>query len=166
MFVSRQRDAKDNCLWIEVVAGGPSKAGPDILPARYAKLGEQKNFVNPQISIEAAEKIYKAWSLDYADENKRLRIVNAGPNPIVYNCDAKGFAAAKKWADKTLADMEKCGNCKKPMGNKDPYEYIDLGAMVFCTEVCAATKYRDMFNAEMPAILSNKTKKNAGKRKP
>jgi hypothetical protein len=164
MFVSRQRDAKDNLLFLEIVCGGPSKAGADILPFRYKDKGEGKNLVSPIDAVLCAERIYKAWQNDYPDENKQLRIVNDGPKPIVYDCGPKGFIAAKKWAADVYSSMEKCGGCKKPMGSKDPFEHEDIANMVFCTEVCAATKYRDMFNVEMPAIVSNKTKKAARKK--
>src|SRR5271156_2983451 len=103
-FVSRQRDFKDNCLYIEIAVGGKAKAGEDLLTIRYT--GEQKNLVDPRDAVSAATSIYKNWEKDYWDEKKRLRIVGIA-TPLVYELTPKGIEAAKGWADKVFAGMKK-----------------------------------------------------------
>lgn len=157
-FISRQRDFKDNGLYIEVAVGGKVKAGEDILTIRYT--GEQKNLVDPRDAINIAESIYRSWEKDYGDERKKLRIVGL-TTPLVYEFSSAGVAAAKQWANKVFEGMKKCGNtaCGKAMGSRDPYEHDDLANLVFCTELCCARKYRDTFGTEPPRIASNKEKK-------
>lgn len=158
-FLSRQRCAKDNCLYVECAVGGPKVAGKDILPPKYE--GEQKNLVDPREAISIAEKIYKKWSLDYHDEGKRLRIVGKDMN-FVFDFSTKGITAARAWADKVHSGMNKCGHCSKVMGNRDPFVIDDLPNSVFCTEVCLALKYKHLFGVEAPAA----TTKKAAKKKP
>jgi hypothetical protein len=153
-FISRQRDYSDNCLYIEI-AVSKKNAGIDVLTPRY--VGEQKNLVDPRDAITIAEKMYRQWEHDYFDEPKRLRIVGI-PTPLVYDCTTKGFASAKIWADKTFANMKKCGECRKAMGNRDPYEHEDLSNLVFCSEYCASKKYRDTYGVDAGKILSKKDK--------
>lgn len=157
-YVSRQRDGKDNCLYLEIAVGGKSKASKDILPARYDK--ENGSYLNPQDAVNIAVDIYNRWDKDYFDERKKLRIVGIS-NPIYYEFTTRGIASAKAWADKIYADMKKCGSCKRAMGSKDPYEHDDLVNAVFCSEACCATKYREVFGVEPPKVLSKKQK--AGK---
>jgi hypothetical protein len=164
-YVSRQRCAKDNCLFVEIAVGGKSKAGLDILGIRYA--GECKNLVDPRDAINSAERIYRAWEIDYADEKKQLKIVGQvnGPivgstnKPMVFDFTSKGIASARAWADKIFASMKKCGACQKAMGSRDPYEMDDMPNLVFCTEYCTARKYRDLFGVEPPRIQSTDAKK-------
>jgi len=155
-FVSRQRDFKDNSLYVEVAVGGPAKAGVDLLTVRYTN--ERKNLVDPRDAIRIATDIYKYWDKDYGDERKKLRIVGL-PTPLVYDCTAKGFDAAKDWANKVFANQKKCACCGKAMGNRDPFEHADLANLMFCTEYCCGQKYRDTYGIELPPIASNKDKK-------
>jgi hypothetical protein len=154
-FVSRQRDFKSNFLVVEIAAGGPKKAGPDILTARYA--GEQKNLVDPRDALNVAERIYKLWERDYWDEKKYLKIIVDSQNIYMLDFSPKGLAVAQAWADKVYATMEKCGSCKRMMGNSALYEVDEIPNMVFCDEACCARKYRDMFGKEPPKISSGKT---------
>lgn len=155
-FLSRQRDAKDNCLYIEISVSGKKGAGVDVLTPRYP--GELKNLVDPRDAINLAEKMAELWEKDYFDERKKLRIV--GTSPIqTFDLDSKGITKAKLWADKTFAGMKKCGHCNKAMGNRDPYELDDLVNMMFCSELCLSTKYRNMYGVEAPNVASNKNKK-------
>lgn len=159
-YISRQRYSIDNCLYVEIAIGGPSKSGPDKLPVRYT--GENKNLVDPRDAVNNAEKIYKSWELDYADEKKQLKIVgivNGANISTVYEFTTKGITSAKAWADKVFTSMEKCGACQKAMGSRDPYEVEDLPNQVFCTEYCCAKKYRDTFGVEPPRVYSAKIKK-------
>lgn len=158
-FVSRQRDSKDDCLYIEIACGGPKKAGPDILTARYD--GEQKNMVDPRDAVNAAERIYKLWDRDYWDEKKQLKIVVDEKNRYIVDFSMAGLTKAKNWANLVYASMDKCGNCQKTMGNKESYEHADLPNVVFCTEMCCARKYRDTFGKEPGRIYSDKDKKAA-----
>jgi len=80
-FISRQRDGLDNCLYIEIVCGGPKHAGKDILPFKYNSDCDGKNLVSPIDAVAAAERIYKRWQLDYHDEEKRLQ--NRGPTKFM-----------------------------------------------------------------------------------
>jgi hypothetical protein len=154
--ITRQRDYNDGCLFVEIAVGGPKNAGPDILTARYA--GEQKNLVDPRDAVNIAEQIFKRWDKDYGDETKRLRIVGL-EQPLVFDFSTKGIAAAKAWADRVFATMAKCCYCGKAMGNRDPFTHDDLINVVFCSEACCATRYRDVFGIELPRIVSNKKKK-------
>lgn len=155
-FISRQRSYPDNLLFVEIAIGGPSKAGKDILPVKYH--GENKNLLSPKDAFNIAHAILIRWDRDYADEKKKLKIV--GPiNTVIYDFTTKGIAAAKLWADKALASIEKCGACNKVMGNRAAYEHDGLANLVFCSEICCAKKYRDTYGVEPPTILSNNSKK-------
>jgi hypothetical protein len=158
--ISRQRSFDDNSLYLEI-ATAKKHIGVDILTPRYH--GENKTYVNPVDAIRLAIDIVKQWDKDYGDERKRLKVV--GPTtPLIYECTQKGFDAATEWAKRTLADMKKCGNktCGKVMGSRDPYEHVDLSGLVFCSEICIARKYRDMFGIEIPRVESNKDKLKKG----
>jgi len=156
-FLTRQRDFNDDKLYVEICCLGPKKAGLDILTARYQ--GEGKNLVSPKDAVEIAERIYKQWQLDYHDEAKRLRIIIDEKTTRIFEFDAKGIAAAKTWADKTLATMTKCKHCGKPIGHsKTLYETEDIPNAAFCGEICLSIKYRDMFGVEPPKI-NTKSKK-------
>jgi hypothetical protein len=156
-FLTRQRDFNDNCLYIEISSMGPKKAGVDILTTRYP--GEGKNLVSPKDAVDVAERIYKQWEKEYWDEKKQLRILIDEKTTRIFEFDAKGIAAAKTWADKTLATMTKCKHCSRPIGkNKAIYEIDALPNAVFCDEVCLSTKYRDMFGTE-PLKINAKGKK-------
>lgn len=153
-FISRQRDFKDNTLYIEI-AVGKKNAGIDVLTLRYP--GEQKNLVDPRDAVNIAENIVKRWERDYGDEKKMLRIVGM-PQPLVYDTSAKGIAAAKVWASKVFNSMTKCAACTKAMGNRDPYQHEDLVNLAFCTEYCCAKKYKDTYGIEPKKIVSKKEK--------
>lgn len=155
-FVSRQRSYPDNLLFVEIAIGGASKAGKDILPLKYP--GENKNLVSPKDAFNIAHAILIKWDRDYADEKKKLKITGSAGS-IVYDFTPKGIAAAKLWADKILASIEKCGACNKVMGNRAVYEHDGLSNLVFCSEICCAKKYRDTYGVEPPQILSNKSKR-------
>lgn len=155
-FVSRQRDFKDSGLYVEIAVGGKVKAGEDILTARYT--GEQKNLVDPRDAVNVSEQIFRHWDRDYGDEKKQLRIVGI-ETPLVFEFSTRGVAAAKTWADRIFANMAKCGNCHKAMGNRDLYEHEDLSNLVFCSEMCCASRYRNIYGVEPPRIASNKQKK-------
>lgn len=159
-FVSRQRDFKNNSLYVEIAAGGKAKAGADFLTVRYS--GEQKNLIDPRDAVNIAENIFKAWDRDYGDEKKKLRIVGL-PTTLEYEFSPKGIDAAKSWADKIFESMKKCGHCGKAMGNRDPYEHDDISGTAFCSEQCCARKYKDMFGIEPPRLSSNKEKKGIKK---
>lgn len=153
VYLTRQRDFKDGCLYIELAVGGPSKAGKDILTPRY--YGEKMNLVDPRDAVRLAETIFKKWDKDYGDETKRLRIV--GINPIItFDMTAKGIIGAKNWAEKLSAAMKKCAACNKIMGNRSPFEHTGLANQVFCTEYCIAKKYRDNFGVELEKMLPKK----------
>lgn len=147
VFTSRQRCFEDNRLYIELACGGPKKAGADILPFKY---GEGKNLVDPRDALKIAIDVYKAWDLQYWDERKSLKIID-GSKVMIYECDAKGFAAASKWAEKAAAAMDKCGNCQKLIGTTStPIDSDDIPNRVWCSEMCYSTSYRNMFGIEAP----------------
>ena len=154
-FLSRQRDYTDNCLYVEVCCGGSKKAGKDILTTRFP--AENKNYTDPRDAIRLAEELYRQWEHQYADEQKKLRIVGTNAT-LIFDFTTKGVAAAKTWADRVFATMEKCGACQKPMGNRIPYEHQDLPNQVCCCEVCVSKKYRDTFGIEPEKISTGKKK--------
>jgi|ERR1700722_2674254 len=156
-YISRQRDFKSNTLIVEIACGGPKKASPDILTARYK--GEQKNLVDPRDAINVAERIYKLWDRDYFDEKKFLRIIVDSKTNYLSDFSSKSLATARAWANKIYASMDKCGNCNKAIGNSAPFEIDDIPNKVFCTEMCCANKYRDMYGKEAPRVFSAKDKK-------
>ena len=159
-FISRQRDGLDNCLYIEIVCGGPKHAGKDILPFKYNSDCDGKNLVSPIDAVAAAERIYKRWQLDYHDEEKRLRIIDDKAKHV-FEFDAKGLTSAKSWANKVYASMDKCKHCGTILGAKIPFTIDDIPNAVFCCEAHLAVKYRDMFGIEPPSVDGNtkKTKK-------
>lgn len=156
-YISRQRNFKDNRLYVEVCTIGKSKSSPDKLNVRYEKLGENKLLVDPRDSINAAERIYKQWHLDYHDEGKQLKIIGRDFCNI-YEFNAQGLKSARDWANKAFVNMTKCGSCNKAMGSRDPFEHSDLAASVFCSEICIATKYRQTFGVELPRVASSNSK--------
>ena len=157
-YVSRQRDTATGRLFVEIAIGGSKKSGPDPLTNKYN--GEGKNLVSPKDAVMVSERIFKQWERDYADESKALRITD-GAGEVVYDFDATGLYCANAWADKTLAGLEKCGACTKPMGNRAAFETEHIPTQVFCSEVCVSKRYRNMFNAELPTVaVGKKTKKS------
>ena len=158
--ISRQRDFKSNCLFVEIAVGGKTKAGPDVLTARYPQ--EQKTYIDPRDTINIAEAIFQKWDRDYADEIKKLRIVGI-ENPLTYDFTPKGIAAAKMWADRIFANMSKCNACGKPMGNREPYNHNDLVNKTFCSEYCCSNKYRDVYGVEPAKITTGHKKLKIGK---
>lgn len=162
-YISRQRDYKDGGLYIEIAVGGKTKAGKDILTPRYE--GELKNLIDPRDALSAAVNIHSHWDRDYGDEKKKLRVVG-GATTFSFEFSTKGIAAAKSWADKIYSGMEKCGHCNKAMGKRDPYSVDDIPNAVFCTEVCCARKYRDMFGVEVMKINSKSNPTPTVKKKP
>lgn len=158
-FVSRQRDYKDNCLYVEV-AVGKTNAGKDILTSRYP--GEQKNLVDPRDAIRIAEEIYRKWDRDYGDEKKRLKIISS--NISIYEFSAMGIAAARNWADNIYKSMTKCGSCNRPISSsKQTYEHEHLVNLIFCTEACCGKRYRDVYGQEPEKIYSGPQKKGLKK---
>lgn len=156
--LTRQRDAKDNRLFVEIACGGPKSSGPDVLTDRYVLLGEGKNLINPKDAVNIAERVHKKWHMDYPDENKALRIVGI-ENPLEFSFTKQGIADAHKWADKVVSEMSKCGNCDRVMGSRAPFTVDDIANRVFCSEVCIATKYRQMFGVELPSVKAAKKDK-------
>lgn len=154
-YLSRQRQYPEGFLYIEIAINGKAHAGPDVLTPKFS--AELRNFVNPKDAIRLAEEVYNQWSI-YSDEIIKLRIVGKDMAPIILDCNKRGFEAANLWADKVYSGMKKCGNCNKPMGNRDVFETEDISNLVFCSEVCISRKYRDMFGVEAPKIVSNKAK--------
>lgn len=155
-YVSRQRDNVSGRLFVEIACGGSKKASPDTLTPKYN--GEGKNLVSPKDAVMVAERIFKQWDQNYADESKALRIID-GKNITEFAFDKTGIAAANIWGEKTLADLDKCGACAKPMGNRAAFETEHIPTQVFCSEVCISKRYRDMFNQELPLVSGKKTKK-------
>src|ERR1019366_8675119 len=113
-YLSRQRDFKDDCLYIEIANGGQKNAGIDILTPRYTH--ECKNFIDPRDAVRLALEMYKRWQLDYHDEIKRLRIVDTA-KIFVLDFDQRGANFATGWADKIYTTMTKCNKCNITMGN-------------------------------------------------
>lgn len=158
-YVSRQRDNESNRLFIEIACGGSKTAGKDMLTKRYD--GEEKNLVSPKDAVMVAERIFKKWDQDYADETKALRIVahsGTTTEPLEFPFDAAGLKKANEWADKTLAHLDICGACSKPMGNRAAFETEHIANKVFCSEVCVSKKYRDMYQQELPGSVSGAKK--------
>ena len=160
VFLSRQRDFSDNCLYVECAVGGHKKAGADILTTRYPMEG--KNYTDPRDAIRLAEEMYRLWEHQYADEQKKLRIVGI-ETPLIFDFTTKGIAAAKGWADRSFAKMEKCSSCQKPMGNREQLEHADLTNQVFCCSLCLSNKYRAIYGTEPEKITAGKKKKGIGK---
>lgn len=154
-FISRQREFKNNQLFVEIAVGGKKNAGEDLLTKRYES--EQKNLVDPRDSVNVAERIYKKWQLDYHDEKKQLKIVGKDFCDV-YEFDPKGLKSARDWANKTFASMTKCGACNKAMGNREKFDHSDLSTSVFCSEICIATKYRQTFGVELPRVAASNSK--------
>jgi hypothetical protein len=155
-YLSRQRDFKDNCLYVEISCTGSKNAGVDVLTARFPMEG--KNYVDPRDAVRLAEDMYRLWDRQYGDETKRLRIVGI-ETPLYYDFTTKGLDAAKTWADRIFANMTKCASCGKAMGNKEPYNHDDLANVVFCTEYCIAKRYREVYGMEPASIASGKKSK-------
>jgi hypothetical protein len=155
VYISRQRDYSNDCLFVELAVGGPKNAGKDILTARYP--GENKHLVDPRSCIDIAVEIHRRWNLDYGDEQKKLRIVGI-TTPLVYDFTTKGIAAAKTWADKAFANMDKCSACGRPLGNHAIFEHANLANQLFCAEVCVAKKHRDIYGTEPDKIGTGKKK--------
>lgn len=154
-YVSRQRDTESGRLFVEIAIGGAKKSGPDPLTNKYN--GEGKNLVSPKDAVMVAERIFKKWDQDYADESKALRITD-GTGFIIHNFDAVGLKHANTWADQVLTALAKCGTCTKPMGNRAVFETDHIPSQVFCSEVCVSKRYRDMFGAELPTVAPKKKK--------
>jgi hypothetical protein len=157
-YVSRQRDTATGRLFVEIAIGGSKKSGPDPLTNKYN--GEGKNLVSPKDAVMVSERIFKQWERDYADESKALCITDGTARSIIA-FDIEGMKYANLWADKALADLEKCGACTKPMGNRAAFETEHIPTQVFCSEVCVSKRYRDMFNAELPTVAAGKKTKKS-----
>jgi hypothetical protein len=155
--LSRQRYAHNNCLYVEIAVGSKNTS-EDILPVRYAKYGEGKNLVDPRDAVRLAQSIHQRWNLDYQDETKKLSIVGLANKEgkavrHVFNFDAKDMAQVQAWAETTFKQMEKCSSCQRPIGSaRKPIESADLPAKCFCSEVCYANIYRQMFGKEAPNL--------------
>jgi hypothetical protein len=165
-FVSRQRYSHNNCLYVEIAIGSKNKS-EDILPVRYAKYGEGKNLVDPRDAVRLASSIHQRWNLDYQDETKKLSIVglvNKEGKAVrhVFDFNAKDMASVQAWAEATFKSMTKCSSCARPIGSKKPLEDTSLPEKSFCSEVCYANLYRQMFGKEAP----NLKPKSPFKRKP
>ena len=158
--LSRQRYASDNCLYIEIAIGSKNTS-KDILPVRYNKQGEGKNLVDPRDAVRLSKDILKRWNLDYQDENKKLAIVgltdkDGKPIRAVFDFE-KDFSAVERWAETTFQSMSKCNSCQRPMSKAVPYEHSDLQGKSFCSEVCLANRYRDVFGKEAPKVAAKKS---------
>ncbi len=116
VLITRQRDFLDGCLYVELCVTGRKNAGPDILTPRFPK--EDKTYSDPRDCINIAVEIYKQWDKEYGDEQKKLRIIGT-QGTLVFDFSTKGITAARAWADRMFANMEKCGSCCKPMGNRE-----------------------------------------------
>src|ERR1700722_14960014 len=156
-YISRQRDFKSNTLIVEIACGGPKKASPDILTARYK--GEQKNLVDPRDAINVAERIYKLWDRDYFDEKKFLRIIVDSKTNYLSDFSSKSLATARAWANKIYAILDKCGNCNKAIGISPPFEVDDISKKLFCPKMFGAKKYREIYGKEPPRVFSPKDKR-------
>ena len=162
--ISRQRYAHDNCLYVEIAVGSKNE-GKDILPTRYQKQGEGKNLVDPRDAVRLAKELVKRWNLDYADETKKLSVVglvdkDGKPIKFVADFSDKDMMQVARWAETTYSGMSKCSGCQRAIGGKSPFEHDDLPGACFCTEVCLANRYRDLFGKEAPNVLSKAGKMN------
>jgi hypothetical protein len=158
-YISRCRPAADNCLYVEIAAGGKTKACEDILPLKYE--GEQKNLVSPIDAVNVAVKIYKKWQIDYHDEQKKLKIIDKHftSGEKIVDFDKRGIDTATAWANVIAKTMDKCHNCKRLLGSTgNVLEHDDIPNSVFCSQNCLATTYKDRFGNE-PATSGIRSKK-------
>lgn len=155
-FVSRQRyydgssSAATGPLVVEIAVGGSKKATKEMLAARFD--GEGKNLKYPIDAVNIAERIYKQWNLAYADEHKRLCILDPSfkEGRKFYEFNKRGLEEARKWAEITLENMQKCGGCNKPLGNlKNPLSINEFANKLFCSEYCLSKSYRDKYGVDL-----------------
>jgi|SRR5271166_946011 len=163
--ITRQRYHEENNgqgqLAVEVCSG-TKFVGEDVLTTRYKDLGESKYLVSPIDAVNCAVRIMKKWNLDYHDELKKLSFVNVDGQGSKHYFDINSkyeVAQLEKLATQIMNSMSKCGSCQRPLGaTKNIFNTDALPNIEFCDEACAASKYRDMYKAEMPKTKKLKAK--------
>lgn len=150
--VSRQRyyddTTKTSQLAVELCFGTKC-VGEDMLTARYPSEG--KYLTLPEDALKIGLAIHKQWSKDYTDERTFISVVNADGAAGIEVFDPmskKELEKLKKTIEVASKNMEKCGYCQKPMGNRTPFTNADLKG-AFCAEVCIANKYRNLYGVEI-----------------
>jgi hypothetical protein len=133
-FVSRQQYWPDGKLCVEVVSGGLDYANPDMLGAKYPRLGEGKEYIDPVEAVEAAITICKQWRVD---THSRKPYVGVGSTMgFTLPFDEGTFRDARAWAKKARERLSKCDCCGEilPKDYFWPLEYDhDIKC---CSEYC------------------------------
>lgn len=160
-FVSRQRYYEDNILAFEIAIGGTKFAGKDVLPIKFA--GECKNLVSPIDAVNVAIRVIDEWHTANHYEPKHIALVNRdgkGSKEYFDPFNKRDVAQLEKWAQAVFAQMPKCANCGRCIGNTvKAYQMDEMPNKVFCQEICLASNYRHFYGKEPPRVQSNKDKK-------
>jgi hypothetical protein len=126
-------------LIVEVASGGMDYAGSDALTKKYD--GEFREFADPREAVETAVEIVKQWRKDSGlPANSRKILIGTGSTGGgMCEIEGESFKAAREWARKLYAKLDKCPVCGRLMPEKRKRYHLidDPDETEFCSEVCA-----------------------------
>lgn len=148
-FVSRQHYWPDGNLIVEVASGGLDYANPDMLVAKYQRLGEGETYDDPREAVQAAIAVARAWRLD---SGKKIAIGTGCTMGFTMPFEASSQKEALAWADRVYAKLPKCDGCDGLMG-KESWSANEWDGQKFCSESCAqkAAEFDEQANREAEA---------------
>lgn len=131
-FVSRQNycSSPANERVVEIAIGGVDYAGPDMLTASFADLGEGNEFADPREALKAARNICLGW----VAVNHEIEV-----SIVIMGSDLDGHQTGKRldeWAETEYEKLVKCDQCGQVVGG-DPYVLFEVDYISFCSNYCA-----------------------------
>jgi hypothetical protein len=150
-FVSRQHYWPDGNFIVEVASGGLDYANPDMLVAKYPRLGEGETYDDPREAVQAAIAVARAWRLD---SGKKIAIGTGCTMGFTMPFEASSQKAAIAWAERVYEKLPKCDGCQGLMG-KEKWSADDWSGEEFCSDRCAtkAMEFNEAQEAEARAQI-------------
>jgi len=146
-FVSRQCYWPDGRNVVEVASGGLDYANPDMLVAKYPRLGEGETYKDPREAVQVAIAVARAWRLD---SGKKIAIGTGCTMGFTMPFEASSQKEALAWADRAYEKLPKCDGCEGVMG-KESWSADDWSGEEFCSDRCV-TKAMEFNEAEEAKI--------------
>lgn len=148
-FASRQHYFYSGLLIVEIAAGGLDYSGADMLVAKYPRLGEGEEYIDPRKAVEAAIAIARAWRKD--EPGKRIVIGHGHTMGMGMEFEGCSFKAAQKWAEETYEKAPKCDQCGELLPDEKHCYTDEFGEVKLCSERCSEKwqEEQEKANAEL-----------------
>jgi len=151
-FVSRQQYwgvEEEEGTVVEIAYGGSDYANPDMLGAKWPRLGEGQEFSDPREAVEAAIAVCNAWRAAGCPHAK-VAMGSTGGCTIPF--EPKTYEECQARAEEIFEKLPKCDECADPLG-KDTFSHDLDDDSKFCSEHCAEKNYWNLREQELPELV-------------